>query len=610
MGILFSDVFVLASSPGLDSESGEIKDQTASIRIDYITSVRRFFKSALNEDVPREVMKRTADHSLQIYGSPSSFNLQVKSWREKRRWLKVFKEAQMKRSHVLKLPFAPVWLPPFSPQATSCGICGKRLGSLFRSVHHCRECGNCVCNKCSKSRDVIHGVSTSEKDKLRICDACVQDKEIHGENEMIECLSDNKGIANAMLQQPNLRIDICEGRNHQNHRVDRFGYSKRCLGLVKGICPYLDNPAVVKEVFGELSQISCRVVRTQSHAPGELRIRWLSNTPGYLFVVVPTSRPPTWLGSRCVSTSNKIKLCRDDVDDVDGDLEMSMWRLRRVCSKKQVVIIPAADVEMGSFDTVTSWNYFVVATFQNQYPLYEDGRFLKKYSVISATRGSSNFMSSGTIRMKTTTSDMRTSSKKRKDILKTLVPDSTSSSDDDDKYAKDSLKSTSSLRDKANRAVMNRETIQKRLEFSEQVGEGLFGTEDIEMFTRAAAHEQAEVWVEEGTLSKAEFDSVPWNDNSKAWRECWLQLKKLRRNREPDIHILKRLGTLKDTDPSSAKIKTLTFTLDMKNPRLGLTCEPKTLVITEVSKRAQQFNARVGQQILEVQGKFLSKCRG
>ena len=36
-------------------------------------------KSALNEDVPREVMKRTADHTIQIYGTPSSFNLEAKS---------------------------------------------------------------------------------------------------------------------------------------------------------------------------------------------------------------------------------------------------------------------------------------------------------------------------------------------------------------------------------------------------------------------------------------------------------------------------------------------------------------------------------------------------
>ena len=57
LGILFSDVFVLCSSPGgINSETGDITDAAASIHIVYITSIRRFFKSALNEDVPREVM--------------------------------------------------------------------------------------------------------------------------------------------------------------------------------------------------------------------------------------------------------------------------------------------------------------------------------------------------------------------------------------------------------------------------------------------------------------------------------------------------------------------------------------------------------------------------
>ena len=378
LGLLFSHVFVLCSSPdGLNPETGEITDDTASLRIVYITSLRRCFKSALNEDVPREVMKRTADHTIQIYGTPSSFNLEVKSWRQKRRWLKAFKQVEAKKSYIFNLPFAPVWLPPFSPQADSCGICGKKLGSLFRSRHHCRECGNCVCNNCSKSRELVHGVSRSFREMLRVCDACVQDKEIHGETEMIECLEES-GSMSAMLQQPPMpRLDLCKGQSRSNHQVDRFGYAKRCLGLVKGVCPYLDEPAIVKEVIGDLSSTPFRVLRTQCHVPGKLDIKWLSKTPGYLFIAVPASRPPTWLGSRCVSTSNKIKLSRSELsrsdtdnDDTENDEIMTLWRLRRVCSKKEVVSIPAADVKDGSFDSVESWNYFVLATFQNRYPLY------------------------------------------------------------------------------------------------------------------------------------------------------------------------------------------------------------------------------------------------
>ena len=74
------------------------------------------------------------------------------------------------------------------------------------------------------------------------------------------------------------------------------------------------------------------------------------------------------------------------------------------------------------------------------------------------------------------------------------------SNDDGDlnDYIKDSLKSTSSLRDKAKNLQTKREKIQERLLRSERVGEGLFGSDEIDMFTRAAAHEQAEKWVDEG----------------------------------------------------------------------------------------------------------------
>ena len=402
---------------------------------------------------------------------------------------------------------------------------------------------------------------------------------------MIECVQEESGTMSAILQQPaTLRHDLCEGKSRGNHQIDRFGYAKRCLGLVKGVCPYLDNPAVVKEVIGDLSSTPFRVLRTQSHVPGKLQIRWLSKTPGYLFIAVPTSRPPTWLGSRCVSTSNKIKLSRSDTKNNDDDLEMSLWRLRRVCSKKEVVSIPAADVENGSLDSVTSWNYFVVATFQNRYPLYQDGRFLEKYFIpsIIKTKIKSEEVTPG-----------------KEQILNTLI--SNDEDDDLNTYINDSLKSTSSLRENARRLMVKREKIQQRFLLSERVGEGLFGSEDIKMFTRAAAHEQAEKWIDEGTISREEFNSVPWNDNSNAWRDGWLRLKTERRNRQPDLHILKRLGTVKATNRSSAAIKKLIFKLDEKNPKLGLTCGKDTLVITRVSNHAKQSGAKVGQQILEVQ---------
>ena len=87
------------------------------------------------------------------------------------------------------------------------------------------------------------------------------------------------------------------------------------------------------------------------------------------------------------------------------------------------------------------------------------------------------------------------SKKSAKKILSTLVSNGDGDLND---YIKDSLKSTSSLREKARRLQTKREKIQEQFLRSERVGEGLFGSDEIEMFTRAAAYEQAEKWVDEG----------------------------------------------------------------------------------------------------------------
>lgn len=104
---------------------------------------------------------------------------------------------------------------------------------------------------------------------------------------------------------------------------------------------------------------------------------------------------------------------------------------------------------------------------------------MKKYSTLSVPK----------------TRDDKSKERESKKIMSTLL-----SNDDGDlnDYIKDSLKSTSSLRDKAKNLQTKREKIQERLLRSERVGEGLFGSDEIDMFTRAAAHEQAEKWVDEG----------------------------------------------------------------------------------------------------------------
>lgn len=50
----------------------------------------------------------------------------------------------------------------------SCMICGYALTSLFK--HHCKACGNIVCESCSSSTALIVGLE--DCNELRVCDMC------------------------------------------------------------------------------------------------------------------------------------------------------------------------------------------------------------------------------------------------------------------------------------------------------------------------------------------------------------------------------------------------------------------------------------------------------
>ena len=50
----------------------------------------------------------------------------------------------------------------------SCMICGTVLTSLFK--HHCKACGNIVCDGCSSSMAVVIGLE--DCGELRVCDMC------------------------------------------------------------------------------------------------------------------------------------------------------------------------------------------------------------------------------------------------------------------------------------------------------------------------------------------------------------------------------------------------------------------------------------------------------
>merc|ERR1719198_1901516 len=52
--------------------------------------------------------------------------------------------------------------------------CQEEFG-MFRWTHHCRKCGECVCDSCSTGRKQIPGYT----DDQRVCNSCVQSEMNH-----------------------------------------------------------------------------------------------------------------------------------------------------------------------------------------------------------------------------------------------------------------------------------------------------------------------------------------------------------------------------------------------------------------------------------------------
>lgn len=51
---------------------------------------------------------------------------------------------------------------------TQCEVCDCTFDKLLNRRHHCRVCGDLVCNNCSKNKVSLEGYSTSQ----RVCDTC------------------------------------------------------------------------------------------------------------------------------------------------------------------------------------------------------------------------------------------------------------------------------------------------------------------------------------------------------------------------------------------------------------------------------------------------------
>jgi hypothetical protein len=135
----------------------------------------------------------TSDTAFDIKTESKSFRVVAKNQQEKLAWMKSLQETlknvtpssnnrrpsgNVGATKVAELVFgnsfredqvAPVW----EQDTPNCQICSKPFTFLTRR-HHCRACGRCVDDGCSKGRMLLPHVD--ETKEVRVCDTCLTDK--------------------------------------------------------------------------------------------------------------------------------------------------------------------------------------------------------------------------------------------------------------------------------------------------------------------------------------------------------------------------------------------------------------------------------------------------
>lgn len=103
--------------------------------------------------------------TLLLQDSPKTNNKKFDHLARERKILEMWPRSCMEST---SLQEPPVWLP--NSEAVSCRCCGMDFGMFWNRKHHCRSCGQIVCDNCSKSRRIVKRVDPINP--VRVCDRC------------------------------------------------------------------------------------------------------------------------------------------------------------------------------------------------------------------------------------------------------------------------------------------------------------------------------------------------------------------------------------------------------------------------------------------------------
>jgi hypothetical protein len=118
---------------------------------------------------------KTNNLAFEILSSEKSFAVMAGTIGEKADWVREINDTIRSAREAAGLTpssetlgqAAPLWVQ--DSNRSECFLCHQTFGMLKRK-HHCRKCGNVVCDKCSPHRLVLANIHKTQKQ--RVCNSC------------------------------------------------------------------------------------------------------------------------------------------------------------------------------------------------------------------------------------------------------------------------------------------------------------------------------------------------------------------------------------------------------------------------------------------------------
>ena len=109
--------------------------------------------------------------AFELRSQSKSFRVFASDQQDKDRWVRFLQEAIEQatggKAGLSSKEVAPVW----EQDTPMCNVCEAAFSFLFRR-HHCRACGRCVCDKCSRNRMFLRNLD--ENKEVRVCNPCFE----------------------------------------------------------------------------------------------------------------------------------------------------------------------------------------------------------------------------------------------------------------------------------------------------------------------------------------------------------------------------------------------------------------------------------------------------